>query len=74
MMTVSETTFCFTTCWKRHYCNPQFNSYTWYQGDQTIWKKCPIFLKVAKTVAEQNNAKLETNFYTAYLGENVINL
>ncbi len=32
------------------------------QCDQMIWKKLPIFLKVAKTVAKQNNAKLETIF------------
>jgi hypothetical protein len=33
------------------------------QGDQTIWKKLTqFFKKVAKTVAKQNNAKLETIF------------
>ena len=33
------------------------------QCDQMIWKKNrPIFGKVAKTVAKQNNAKLETIF------------
>jgi hypothetical protein len=37
-------------------------------------KNCPIFWKVAKTVAKQNNAKLETIFQMAYLGESVINL
>jgi hypothetical protein len=32
------------------------------QCDQMIWKKSPIFWKVAKAVAKQNNAKLETIF------------
>jgi hypothetical protein len=32
------------------------------QGDKMIWKKSPNFCKVAKTVAKQNNAKLETIF------------
>jgi hypothetical protein len=32
------------------------------QGDQMIWEKSAIFLKVAKTVAKQNNAKLQTLF------------
>jgi hypothetical protein len=32
------------------------------QDDQKILKKSPNFLKVAKTVAKQNNAKLETIF------------
>ncbi len=47
----------------------------WDQGDQMIWKKiASFFWKVAKTVAKQNNAKLQAPFYTAYLGENVVNL
>jgi hypothetical protein len=32
------------------------------QCDQMIWNKSPNFLKVAKTVAKQNNAKLQTLF------------
>jgi hypothetical protein len=39
-------------------------TYTWDQGDQMIWKKLPnIFLKVAKTVAKPNNAKIQTMFF-----------
>ncbi len=32
------------------------------QGDQMIWKKLAIFLKVAKKAAKQNNAKLQIIF------------
>ncbi len=46
----------------------------WNQSDQMIWKNQPIFWKVAKIFAKQNNAKLETTFQTAYLGEKVKNL
>ncbi len=35
---------------------------TAYQGDQMIRKQLPNFLKVAKYVAKQNNAKLENIF------------
>ena len=37
------------------------------QGDQIIWNKnCPIFWKVAKTVAKPNNAKIQTMFLNIF--------